>query len=352
MDIPRLSKPALSKLAGTKMTGWNFVFIALIASVVLAAIFLQTMGSGMEFPKLAHKTSQYTAPDGTVSILDRDVYIGQPIADGVDRATKWVTRAGDFIFDPISDGINDAILWITNALLWIPWPALVVSVVLAAWRLAGLPVAVFSLIALLLIGLSGLWPSAMETMALMVTAVFISVAMALPLGIMGARSDRFDAIMRPVLDGMQTMPSFVYLVPAIFFFGLGNAPAVMATIIYAVPPAIRLTNLGIRQVPSETVEAARAFGASPRQLLLKVQLPLALPTIMAGINQTTMMALAMVVIASLVAAGGLGEDVLKAIGTLQVGDSLVAGIAVVFVAIIIDRITQGIARAQAKATQA
>ena len=156
------------------------------------------------------------------------------------------------------------------------------------------------------------------------TAVSISVAIAIPLGILAARSDKVDTLgCVPILDGMQTMPSFVYLVPAIFFFGLGNPPAVMATIIYAVPPAIRLTNLGIRQVPSETVEAARAFGANPMQLLLKVQLPLALPTIMAGINQTTMMALAMVVVASLVAAGGLGEDVLKAIGQLQVGDSLV-----------------------------
>ena len=351
MDIPRLGKPSFTKLTGSKLTGWHFTILSVVAFVVLAAIFLQTTGSDMEFPKVAHKTSQYTAEDGTVSVLDRDVFLGQPIAEGVDVATKWVTRKGDFIFDPISDGINYAILRITKTLLWVPWPALVVAVVLSAWRLAGRPIAIFSLIALLLIGLSGLWPSSMETMALMLTAVTISVGVAIPLGIMGARSDRFDAMMRPILDGMQTMPSFVYLVPAIFFFGLGNAPAVMATIIYAVPPAIRLTNLGIRQVPSETVEAARAFGANRTQLLLKVQLPLALPTIMAGINQTTMMALAMVVIASLVAAGGLGEDVLKGIGQLRVGDSLVAGIAVVFVAIIIDRITQGVARAQAKATE-
>ena len=160
-----------------------------------------------------------------------------------------------------------------------------------------------------------------------------------------------DAVLRPVLDGMQTMPSFVYLVPAIFFFGLGNVPAVIATIIYAAPPAIRLTNLGIRQVSPETLEAARAFGATPLQLLIKVQIPLALPTIMAGINQTTMMALAMVVVASLVGAGGLGADVLKAIGRLQIGNSLLAGMSIVFLAIIIDRITQGFATAQAKATQ-
>ncbi len=351
MDIPRLSKPTFSKLTGSKLNGWSTVIITVLAMVILGVVLLQTVGSDMDFPKLAHKTSYFTADDGTVSVLSRDVFIGQPIADGVQDATKWITSAGSFIFNPISSGIKNSILWITKGLLWIPWPVLILAVVLLAWRVAGTFVATFSVFALLLIGLSGLWPSAMETMALMVTSVAISVFIAIPLGITGARSDRADALMRPILDGMQTMPSFVYLVPAIFFFGLGNAPAVMATIIYAVPPAIRLTNLGIRQVPSETIEAARAFGASPRQLLFKVQLPLALPTIMAGINQTTMMALAMVVIASLVSAGGLGEDVLKAIGGLKVGESLVAGMAIVFLAIIIDRITQGVARAQARATQ-
>ena len=345
MDIPNLSRPKLVKLTGKQIALGSALVV-----VAVAIVFLLTAGDSMVFPKLAYKTSQFTAADGTVQELNRDVFIGQPIADGVDSATEWLTSAGDFIFDPVSDALNDAILGITNALIWIPWPALIVAVTLLAWRVAGPGVAIFSATALLLIGLSGLWPSAMETMALMVTSVAVAVAVAIPLGIMAARSDKIDAVMRPILDGMQTMPSFVYLVPAIFFFGLGNAPAVMATIIYAIPPAIRLTNLGIRQVPPATVEAAQAFGANRKQLLLKVQLPLALPTIMAGINQTTMMALAMVVIASLVAAGGLGEDVLKAIGQLQVGDSLVAGVAIVLLAIIIDRITQGVAQAQARAT--
>ena len=351
MDIPRLSKPSFTKLTGSKLTGWHFTILSAIVIVVLGFIFLQTSGSSMEFPKVAQKTSQFTQTDGSMGEITRDVYISELIADKVDAATHWLTTEGNFIFGPVSDAIEATIRWIKNSLLWIPWPVLIVAVTLLAWRVAGNFVAIFSTISLVLIGLFGLWPSAMETMALMVTAVAISVAMAIPLGILSARNDTVDAVMRPILDGMQTMPSFVYLVPAIFFFGLGNAPAVMATIIYAVPPAIRLTNLGIRQVPSETVEAARAFGANPSQLLLKVQLPLALPTIMAGINQTTMMALAMVVVASLVAAGGLGEDVLKAIGQLQTGTSLLAGIAIVFLAIIIDRVTQGIARAQAKATQ-
>ena len=150
---------------------------------------------------------------------------------------------------------------------------------------------------------------------------------------------------------MQTMPSFVYLVPAVFLFGLGNVPGVMATIIYALPPAIRLTNLGIRQVSPETIEAARAFGATPLQLLTKVQIPLSLPTIMAGINQTTMLALSMVVVAALVAAGGLGEDVMRAIGGLRVGDAFLAGMSIVVLAIIIDRITQGFTRARERTTQ-
>ena len=352
MDIPRLSKPSFTKLIGSKLTGWSTVILALVAIVILAAIFLQTSGNSMEFPKLADRTSQATSADGSQVEVTREVFISEPIAVAVDKATKWMTITLDFIFDPIGDGIKNVIFWIKDALIWVPWPALILAVTLLAWRVAGHLVAIFSVIALSLIGLAGLWPSAMETMSLMVTSVTISVAIAIPLGILASRSDRVDTLLRPILDGMQTMPSFVYLVPAIFFFGLGNPPAVMATIIYAVPPAIRLTNLGIRQVPSETVEAARAFGANPMQLLMKVQLPLALPTIMAGINQTTMMALAMVVVASLVAAGGLGEDVLKAIGQLKVGKSLLAGIAIVFLAIIIDRITQGVARAQAKATQA
>ena len=155
----------------------------------------------------------------------------------------------------------------------------------------------------------------------------------------------------PVLDAMQTLPSFVYLVPAIMFFSLGNVPAVMATIIYAVPPAIRLTSLGIRQVSPETLEAARSFGATPTQLLIRVQLPMALPTIMAGINQTTMMALAMVVVGALVGAGGLGEDVLRALGRLEPGKALLAGMAIVLMAIIIDRLTQALAKGQQQALE-
>ena len=282
---------------------------------------------------------------------EKDVFLNVDIADGVDEATDYVTRKGDFIFDRVADWISEFLIWLEGRLLWLPWPVLILGVALLAWRMAGLSVAFFGAIGLLLIGLVGLWPSAMETVSLMLTSVLISTAIAIPIGITAARNNTVDSITRPILDGMQTMPSFVYLVPAIFFFGLGNVPAVFATVIYAVPPAIRLTNLGIRQVSPETIEAAKAFGATPLQLLLKVQIPLALPTIMAGINQTTMLALSMVVVASLVGAGGLGEDVLRAIGRLEVGNSLLAGFGIVILAIIIDRMTQGFARAQAMATQ-
>ena len=182
----------------------------------------------------------------------------------------------------------------------------------------------------------------MDTVALMVVAVFVAVSIGLPLGVVGARSRVANNLMRPILDGMQTMPSFVYLLPGILFFGLGKPAGIFATIVYAVPPVIRLTNLGIRQVSPEIVEAARSFGASPSQILAKVQIPMALPTIMAGINQTTMMALAMVTIASLVAAGGLGDNVNRALQKNDPGNGLLAGLAIVFLAIIIDRLTQSI----------
>ena len=268
---------------------------------------------------------------------------------GVDTAIFWTTRNGDFVFDTISDAVLKFLLWVEGVFLWVPWPTLILGVALLAWKLAGWRIALFSSGSLVGIGLIDLWPSAMETMALIVVAVTISIAIAIPLGIVAARSDTVDALIRPILDGMQTMPSFVYLVPAVMFFGIGNVPAVFATVIYAVPPAIRLTNLGIRQVSANVVEAARSFGTTPRQLLWKVQIPMAVPTIMAGINQTTMMALAMVVIASLVGAGGLGEDVNRALGRLEPGKALFGGVGIVVLAIIIDRITQAAARERQEA---
>jgi glycine betaine/proline transport system permease protein len=180
----------------------------------------------------------------------------------------------------------------------------------------------------------------METLAVMIVAVAASVIIGIPLGIIAGRSDRFEAAIRPILDAMQTMPSFVYLIPGVAFFGLGLVPAVIATFIYSVPPSIRLTNLGIRQVPAEVVEAGKAFGSTGRQLLFKIQVPLALPTIMAGVTQTIMLALAMVVIASLIGAGGIGLEVLRGLETRDPGRAFAAGLCIVLLAIILDRIGQ------------
>lgn len=277
--------------------------------------------------------------------------VGRDIGSKIDDAVTWLTKEGDWLFDGIKQIILKVLLNLRDAMLWFPWPAMITAISLLAWRLAGPRVFLFSIGALLSIGFVGLWSSAMETLALVTTSVVLAVAIGVPLGVLGARSALADALMRPALDTMQTMPSFVYLVPAIMFFSLGNVPAVMATIIYAVPPAIRLTSLGIRQVSPETLEAARSFGATPTQLLIRVQLPMALPTIMAGINQTTMMALAMVVVGALVGAGGLGEDVLRALGRLEPGKALLAGMAIVLMAIIIDRLTQALAKGQQQALE-
>ena len=181
----------------------------------------------------------------------------------------------------------------------------------------------------------------MVTVAIMMVSVTIAVAFGIPVGILAASSNSVEKLIRPVLDGMQTMPSFVYLVPGIMLFGLGNVAAILATVLYALPPCIRLTNLGIRQVDPSVVEAGRSFGSSPFQLLYKVQIPMAVPTIMAGVNQTVMMALAMATIAAMVGAGGLGIEVLRSMGQLEEGEAFVAGTAIVIMAIIIDRISQG-----------
>ena len=241
------------------------------------------------------------------------------------------------------------LLVLENFLLWLPWLTVVAASVLLAWRTVNGKIAIFCLVTLVAIGLVGYWESAMETVALIIVAVVLSIAIAVPIGIVAARSNMVDGLIRPVLDLMQTMPAYVYLVPGIMLFGIGNVPAIFATVIYAVPPAIRLTNLGIRQVTPQVVEAAQSFGTTRRQLLLKVQLPMAIPTIMAGVNQTIMMALAMVVVASLVGAGGLGEDVLRALNRFKPGEALLGGLAIVALAIIVDRITQAWAKERQEA---
>ncbi len=323
-----------------------YLGIAGVASVVVVLVLcLSIWGPGMEFPT----TVEYVqSSDGSTSFARslRDV-----TGDVIDDATTLLTTNGRWLFEGIKDGITYALLYIERGLKWLPWPAVVLGLVLAAFAVGRWGLMAFTGIAFLFIGFMGLWEPTMDTIALMVVAVALSVGIGLPLGVLGARNHTADRIMRPILDGMQTMPSFVYLIPGILFFGLGKPAGIFATIIYAVPPVIRLTNLGIRQVSPETVEAARSFGASPLQILSKVQIPMALPTIMAGINQTTMMALAMVTIASMVAAGGLGDNVLRAIQKSEVGNGVIAGLAIVFMAIVIDRLTQAVARSRQEALQ-
>lgn len=274
-------------------------------------------------------------------------FLSIPLAEWVDAGMSWLLTNWAVFFDAVGSGILFGLLHIERFLLWLPWFVIVLLVGLLAWRVmrlwwAGLLMAAF----LVLIGSFGYWDLSMMTLAIIIAAVIISLALGIPTGIIMARSNLVESIIKPALDAMQTMPSFVYLIPALMFFGLGKVPAVFATIIYAVPPVIRLTNVGIRQVSPDVVEAARAFGSSPRQILFEVQLPLAIPSIMVGINQTTMMALAMVVIASMIGARGLGLEVLLAINRIEVGRGFEAGICIVLLAIIIDRITHALASRQ------
>ena len=312
--------------------GWGLGVAGVIA---ILAVSLIVWGPEMDFP-----TTVSSIPSDGVT-LDRSVK--DVTAGTIDDSVDWITLKGAWLFDGISSAVTYALVNIEAVLKWAPWPAVVAGLALLSFAVGRWGLTGFTAVALLFVGFMGLWENMMDTVALMVVAVVIAVAIGLPLGILAARNRTADYLLRPILDGMQTMPSFVYLLPGILFFGLGKPAGIFATIIYAVPPVIRLTNLGIRQVAAETVEASRSFGASPWQLLTTVQIPMALPTIMAGINQTTMMALAMVTIASMVAAGGLGDDVLRALQKNQSGNGAIAGLAIVFLAIIIDRLTQSVA---------
>lgn len=258
----------------------------------------------------------------------------------------WVSAAVDYLISelgPVFDGFSAIIYFLVNNLkdgmLYLHPIILILLIAALTWKLAGWQIGVFALVGLLITENIGLWEPFVETLALVLTAEILIMIVGLPLGIYAARSDGFNSIIRPVLDFMQTMPAFVYLIPAVMFFGLGLVPGVVATFVFALPPLIRLTNLGIRQVPHELIEAADAFGATPMQKLLKVQVPVAKPTIMAGVNQSIMLGLSMVVIAAMIGAGGVGTDVLRGIQRLQVGEGFEAGLVVVILAIILDRLT-------------
>ncbi len=268
--------------------------------------------------------------------MDKIIDLGKYIENGVD----WLTENFAGLFDFIKDTGNGFIEGFEWLLLGIPFYVLIALFGIVAYFKVGRGVAIFTVGGLILIYLLGFWVETIETLALIFVSTIIAIVLGVPMGIWAAKSANVNRILRPILDLMQTMPAFVYLIPAVLFFSIGKLPGAFATVIFAMPPAVRLTTLGIQEVPEDVVEAARAFGATNKQILFKVELPLATKTIFAGLNQTIMMALSMVVIAGMIAAGGLGEKVLEGINNLDIGLGFESGFAVVILAIILDRITQ------------
>ncbi|HKK05790.1 MAG TPA: proline/glycine betaine ABC transporter permease [Gammaproteobacteria bacterium] len=267
-----------------------------------------------------------------------------PLDRMIDSGLDFLTSHFSFVTKAISDVMERGVEAIVDGLMYLPPWLLIALVTAVAWRVAGRRAGLLSLLGLGLLWNLQLWYPTIQTLTLVTIATAIAVAIGLPLGIWAALSPRARRVTMPVLDFMQTMPAFVYLIPAIPFFGLGPVSAIFSTVIFAMPPAIRLTVLGIEQVPADLIEAADAFGSTPRQKLIKVQLPLAVPTIMAGVNQTIMLSLSMVVIAAMIGAEGLGGEVWRAIQRLQPGKGFEAGIGVVILAMILDRITQRLGR--------
>ena len=273
---------------------------------------------------------------------DYEVYI--PLAEWIEGNIKEWLFAQRPLFKKISAPIDAVLNSLETVLNFIPFPLILIIFVFLAYRTNGIKFAIFSLISLIFIDLVDLWSESMTTFAMIFTAVLFCMLIGIPLGILASRSNTFEIILRPILDIMQTIPSFVYLIPVVMLFGVGLTPGVVATIIFALPPIIRLTNLGIRQVGKGFKEAGFSLGLTKFLVLLKIEIPLSLKTIMAGVNQTLMLALSMVVIAALIGAGGLGLTVYIALGRLDVGSAVVGGTGIVILAIILDRITQKIVK--------
>lgn len=265
--------------------------------------------------------------------------------NAIDSAVRDFSVKYSWFFDNIKMFINSCVTGVNNFLNMIPWILIIALVVFLGWKTTKkISKGLLYGMLLMVIGITGLWSLMLETLSIIIVSVIISLIFGLPIGILVSTNDRADRIMRPILDTMQTMPVFVYLIPALLFFGLGKAPAVIATTIYAIVPTIRLTNHGIRQIDEEVVEASLAFGSTKFQSLVKVEIPQALPTIMQGVNQTLMMAMAMVVTTSMIGATGLGMEVLISVNRVEIGRGLVSGIAVVIIAVVIDRLTQGLVK--------
>ncbi|MEZ5632612.1 MAG: glycine betaine/L-proline ABC transporter permease ProW [Burkholderiaceae bacterium] len=298
-------------------------------------------GSGADAAAQGGAGFIHTAPPADHGFALHQLWDGSlPVQDWINRGLDWLVLHFRPFFHALRGPVDALLGGVEAALQYPPTLVMVGLLSLIAWQLAGGALGLATLVSLLVVAMLGIWPEAMVTLSLVLTSLLFCVIIGLPLGIWLARSDRAQRIVRPVLDAMQTTPAFVYLVPVVMLFGIGNVPGVIVTIIFALPPLVRLTNLGIRQVRPDLVEAAKAYGASPWQLLTKVQLPLAMPSIMAGINQSLMLSLSMVVIASMIAVGGLGLMVLRGIGRLDMGLATVGGLGIVILAIILDRVTQ------------
>ncbi len=268
-----------------------------------------------------------------------------PIQEPIDNFFDWIGDTFSWFFNPISDVIDAVLSWIDSFLLWLPWPVVVATTAFVGFRLGGKWLGLFCGAATLYIGLNGYWDSAMLTLSVVAVSVLIAVAFGIVVGILAASSNRFESIVRPILDTMQVLPAFVYLIPALVLFGVSGTQGVFLTVIYAIPPVIRLTNLGIRQVPLATIETAHSHGSTSLQTLFQVQLPLAKSSIMLGINQTIMMAISMVIITALVGVPGLGKDVWFSLREVKPGEGLESGIAIVLLAIIFDRISYALSQA-------
>ena len=284
-----------------------------------------------------------------LNILDPFQALQIPLGDWVESSLNYVVQNFRGVFRAVRWPIDQVLIGIEALLQSVPPTIGILLGGLLGWQIAGRRMGMLCVVTLFLLGLIGVWSESMTTLALVLTSVFFCGLFGVPLGIVCARYDRLEQLLRPILDAMQTLPAFVYLVPVVMLFGIGNVPGVLVTIVFALPPLVRLTNLGIRQVPADKIEAARAFGCTPWQMLCKVQLPLATQTMMAGLNQTLMLSLSMVVIASMISVGGLGQMVLRGIGRLDMGLATVGGVGLVLLAIFLDRLTQ--AMGERSATQ-
>ena len=314
---------------GTTPSGFNWIWVGFAGLLWLAIV-----------PLTLYRFT-FTKPVEWIKTFPIDKQLFTPAANWMDGGFAWLSKHGAGAFDTVVVAIRAILDSLETVFVDTPWPVVMTVILVLAWRLAGPRVAIFTAASLAYLALFGLWETSMQTVALLGAAAFLCILFGIPLGIWFGKSQRAYNAALPVLDFMQTMPAFVYLIPIIAFFGTGKPPGVLSTIIFGMPPVIRLTALGMKSVPETTKEAARAFGCTKLTLLKDVEIPLAMPSIMTGINQTILMCLSMVVIASLIGAGGLGKNVLEALQYAAKGQGMLAGLAILFCAMVIDRIIQG-----------